>query len=152
MYNTHKCFRENHNAQWYTGTWQIIFTGISTVLMLHPISCASMMGFRKNKNLSLMCTLLCWNPLALCCRMVADPTMAGYFCNRSEGQLNHITQESLRWCRMACLLNSNCKAITYDTRTRLCIRHTETCIILDKNANYIYENLVSNPNGQYGIW
>ena len=86
--------------------------------------------------------------LGLCCDMTENLPQEDYYCN-TERDLDLTNTESFELCQMACIFNANCKAISYDTQSTICTRHTMPCLFPYGQVGVVYQSLVTlNANSK----
>ena len=105
---------------------------------------------RNAMYLSGVCAIS-WITLGWCCHVLAklNGPLEGHHCDIAPGNLEATITESARLCRTACLFNSRCKAISYNTESRVCIRHTVTCLLPRKQVNMIYHGLKPSHHSKF---
>ena len=81
--------------------------------------------------------------LGMCCRRAgSSPPKEDYYCN-TQRDLYPTNTTSLHLCQMACLLNIDCKVISYDSQSTICTRHMKPCLFPHTRVGVIYQSLAS---------
>ena len=74
--------------------------------------------------------------------------LEGYYCN-TQGDLDSMETESVHLCQMNCLFDARCKAISYNTQLKACIRHTMPCLSPHVQVDMVYQGLKTPFNCKF---
>ena len=104
-------------------------------------------GTEYRISMRVACVVCCIS-LGLSCHTIDTLPLEGYYCY-TRGDLDCMKTESLRLCRMNCVFNKRCKAVSYNTQLKTCTRHIMPCLFPHVQADMVYHMLKMPSNGKF---